>query len=317
MRGKELLEKMDSVNDEYVKAAEAKTGIRKSAWMRIAAAAACLAVVAVSAAALSGRNSDEKINAVNPENDIIASDNKTESGAVPKIEMAAPAADAPEGMRKYINYGGSRYAFLGDGATYNLTAEHLGDSLGVLEYDIQLDPEANGKKDLSATFAIGGTVTEIKSYDPAFRVAVELDGAYYICQKVGNTDGKAMDVSAYFEIAGFGENAEGISIYNHMGTEKLGGISDDITEDFVRGITGAVEAKLTGDQYMEIASAQSNGKSFTVSLELSDGTEYRFYLIPSMDIVMIGDNRYVLPAEFAEKFGSAFEGLVQEPLPAQ
>ena len=80
-----------------------------------------------------------------------------------------------------MNLNGLRYVFLGNGAVYQIPDNQLGDALGTLTYDITADPEANAKKDLSTTFALCGTVYALTGYDTSFRIAVELDGEYYLC----------------------------------------------------------------------------------------------------------------------------------------
>lgn len=53
-------------------------------------------------------------------------------------------------------------------------------------------------------------------YDPGFRLAVEWDGTYYICEKTGHMDGSDLDVTALFEAAGFRETVTDITFFDHF-----------------------------------------------------------------------------------------------------
>ena len=192
MRGAELLDKIGLADPAYVAAAHAppeRGAIRRRGWQALAA---CLALAVVSAAVL------------------VQVHNR--AATLPKLEQVpviSAAADLPGGMRRMMNYAGMRYVFLEGGAAYSLAPEQLGEAVGVLEYDIQADPEANGKKEFSATYALGGTVYLLADYDPAFRVAVEQDGLYFICQSVGYTQGGDIDPGEYFQKARFPKIVDG------------------------------------------------------------------------------------------------------------
>lgn len=270
--------------------------VHKIHWAKWGAIAACLGFVLVSAFSIK---------------------HFTENGTVPQIEQLAPAAYAPNGIRKLMNYNGSRYVFMGNGATYKLSDKQLKNVLGTLDYDIQADPQANAKKQFSATFALGGTVYEMKDYDPAFRIAVESEGNYYICQRVGLTDNAAMDISEYFEAARFPEIIDEVSIYDHAGTQMLSGVPEKEITALIDVLAQAEPAKLSNEDFQEISRAQKEGNSYQLFFELNDGTTYQLYVIPSLGITMLGDNRYALPENFADDFGYLFDGLSQKMIPAQ
>lgn len=304
MNAKKISEAMNEIDGKYVdESINYKRKSIKHSWAKWGSlAAACLVLITTSVIAMSDSASD---------NNPVSTDNNS----VAQIEQLSPASDSPVGMRKMINYGGMRYAFLENGAIYNLSAEQLGEVLGILEYDIQANPQENAQKEFSATYALGGTVYKMADYNAEFRVAVEWEGNYYICQRTGFTDNTAMDVSKYFEKADFPNAIEKILICDHAGKANLGEISEK--EAFVNMLTQVSPVKLSGEQYQEIAEAQNSGKSFMITFELKDSTRYGLYVIPSLNIAMVGDNRYTLPQEFADEFGSMFDGLNQQPLPAQ
>lgn len=297
MNTKEFTKAMDKIDDKYItEAISYQKNAKALNWKKWAVIAACLGIAVISAFTLN-----------------YFSENQT----VPQIQVAVPAQDSPFGMRKIMNYGGYRYVFMENGTAYALTSKHLDGVLGTLEHDIQSDPKNNSKKDFSSTFALGGTVYKMTNYQPDFRVAVKWEGNYYICQSVGLTDNTSMNIAEHFKAAGIPEIVNEISVYNHLGTELLAEIPAKEITPLIDTLSKAQPADLTDEEYQQIGKAQKEGESFQLFLTLNDGTIYKLYVIPSLEITMIGDNRYILPNEFSESFGHLFDGLIQQPLPAQ
>lgn len=189
--------------------------------------------------------------------------------------------------------------------------------LGTLEHDIQADPQSNAGKEFSATFALGGTIYELEDYDSDFRIAVEWEGNYYICQNVGLTDNTPMDIREHFEAAGFPDTINEISIYDHAGNEMLADFPSEEIGVLIDTLAQSTPADLSNEEYQQISKAQNEGQSYQLFFSLNDGTVYHLYVVPSLGIAMIGDNRYALPESFAENFGHLFNNLSQKPLPAQ
>ena len=48
---------------------------------------------------------------------------------------------------------------------------------------------------------------------------------------------------------------------------------------------------------------------------LKDSTSYTMYVIPALSIVSAGDNRYLVPEEYAQDLKNVFSELPQTPLP--
>ena len=282
MNAKRVSDALSELDPQYVQEALQYKGRSKALrWRKWGAAAACLVVVV--ALVLGGTS-------------IFARE------SLPQLQPAAPAAD--------------RYVFLENGAAYSLSAQQLKAALGTLDYDIQADPQANGKKEFSTTFALGGTVYELADYDPAFRLAVEWEGNCYLCQRTGQTDNSPMDAAEYFASARFPERIERVSIADHAGAEVLAEFPGGEISTLIGALAQAQPAALAEEDYLAIARAQTEGASYQLLLELNDGTTSSLYVLPSLQIAMIGDNRYALPDSFSEKFGDLFEGLTQGPLPA-
>ena len=202
------------------------------------------------------------------------------------LQQVAPGMEGPSGMRKTMNYNGARYVFLENGAVYDLKPSSLSASLGTLEYDIQENPKQYSSTELAASFAVGGTIYEIRGYDPLFRLAVEWEGQYYIAQCVDMLDDSEILLSDYFETAGFYDTTEQIRIYDHAGRSVLAelfwwGYGTNAGTASPIGAAG-----LTDVQYQKIARAQRSGESFLLSFQLKDGTSYEMRVIPSLLIVL-------------------------------
>ena len=237
-------------------------------------------------------------------------DTATAETQVPTVSVAAPGEESPMGPRKIFNWNGCRYAFLENGAEYTIRDELLGEPLGTLIWDIPADPEVYGQADLAATFALGGQIRPVCFYDPAFRVAVELEGRRYLAENVDTLEGEP-DYMAYYETAGF--DLVSLEIRDHMGREVLSVVEDP--EPLLESVFASRPVALSDGDYEAIGRAQTEGKSFLLVLNLRDTTRYTLYLIPELRISMIGDNRLMLPEDFYDRFGSLFAELTQPPLP--
>lgn len=290
MRGSELLDKMELVDPCYVEEAD-RPKIHRIPWRAWGAAAACLLLAAVSVVVYRGSHRP----------------------TVP-IRQIQTAAVPSNGPRKTLNYDGGQYVFTENGSTFALTEDHLGEALGRLEYDILADREANAARDYAATFAVGGTVYRMKGYDPLFRVAVEFEGNWYICERTGRTDGSPLDPAALFEAAGFDRNVTEIILFDHFGREELGRLSGKEAGKLVALLAQISPASLEREDYEAIAKAQNGGESFLVEFRLADTTRYKLYVIPSLSIAMVGNGRYALTEEFHSAFDPVFESLVQTPV---
>lgn len=231
------------------------------------------------------------------------------------IQQVTVGADSPNGMRKFMNYDGLRYVFLENGATYDLEADQLSQSVGTLEHDIGQDPERYSTMEFASTFAVGGTIYEMKGYDPAFRLAVETDGYYYICQSVNTVDNAGLELDTYFKTAALEERVKRIQICDHAGRESLAEISGHEVQEMLSIISCSTQAELTDEQYQQISKAQRTGGSFLLKCRMNDGTTYQMYVIPALSMVMAGDSTYILPDAFSEKYGSIFDDLEQPSSP--
>ena len=294
MRGGELLDKMELVDPAYVAAADCAPKLRKVPWKAWSAVAACLLLAAISAVVFQAYHRP--------------------IAPICQLPMMGAASDIPGGPRKFLNYNGCQYVFIENASPFALTQAHLGEPLGQLEYDILADREANSARDYAATFAVGGTIYRMTGYDPDFRIAVEFEGNYYICEKTGHTDGSALDPAALFQAADFKKNVTEIILYDHFGREELGRLSGKDAKRLVELLAQASPASLTGEDYEAIGKAQKSGESFLLAFQLADTTRCKLYVIPSLSLTMIGNGRYTVPDEFHPAFDSVFDALGQTPV---
>lgn len=232
------------------------------------------------------------------------------------IRQIAPGADSQNGMRKMMNYDGFRYVFLENGAVYDLDASALSRPLGTLNYDILQEPERYGSAEFAANFAVGGTIYQMDGYDPAFRLAVEWEGQYYIAQCVDTLDHSILELQDCLKAADLKNRTEEVWICDHTGRSVLCTRTGDDMQALLVLLTQAAPAELTKDQYQEIARAQRNGESYQLVFQLRDGTTYIMYVIPALSIVSAGDNYYLMSGEYAQKLSDAFSALPLVPLPA-
>lgn len=294
MRGGELLDKMELADPAYVAAADGAPKLRKVPWKAWGAVAACLLLAVVSAVVFQAYHRP--------------------IAPIRQLPMMGTASDVPGGPRKFLNYNGCQYVFIENGSPFALTQAHLSKPLGQLEYDILADREGNSARDYAATFAVGGTIYRMTGYDPDFRIAVEFEGNYYICEKTGHTDGSALDPAALFQAADFKRTVTGIILYDHFGREELGRLSGKDAKRLIELLAQASPAFLTGEDYEAIGKAQKSGESFLAAFQLADTTRYKLYVIPSLSLTMIGNGRYTVPEEFHPAFDSVFDALGQAPV---
>ena len=288
-----------------------ETAPKKSIMMPVVFAVACVAAAAVCVISITGKQSL-------PQDDILTETTviTTEAKKPAQIMQIAPSSDAP-GMRKFLVYDGNRYAFLENGATYSFEDGELSDKLGTLETDYMANPDENKNIDFATTFALGGTAYSMNSYDSEFRIAVEYDGNYYICENVDTLDNSPVDLKAYFEQADFYNKVSAINIYDHFETVEVNAIPDTDIKAMLEELTNSTETKPSNDEYQQIGEAQNSGKSFIIAFQLTDSTEYKMFYIPSMNIASIGDNKYRTTPEFNDKFGNLFTEQTNTEVPAQ
>lgn len=133
--------------------------------------------------ALSGCNKDVKVSEIDVENKPVSRSIAVEPTAEEDTPVSSSteentqqsqsqlSADAPVGMRKFLNYNDFRYAFVEDGKSFDFSSLTLGDELGTLEYDIvagMASGQSVSDKEFSASFAVGGKLYAHPDYDRHF-----------------------------------------------------------------------------------------------------------------------------------------------------
>ncbi len=209
----------------------------------------------------------------------------------PEISPQAPQETSPMGMRRFMTFENHRYAFLDSqaGVTFEEQPSNL---LGELSVDLIASPELSATENLGTTFGLGGTVYQIPNVDPLFRVAVLVDGEYHVAQNVSGMDETALDLPTYFEAAKFNEVATSSEVYNHMQTSVVKSLSGDETHALLDIVVTGTPTVLTSEQFEALAQKQFDDESYLVKVALSDDTVFEFYIVPTLDLVSVGDHYY-------------------------
>ncbi|EGL15123.1 MULTISPECIES: hypothetical protein [unclassified Paenibacillus] len=240
--------------------------------------------------------------------------------ASPQILQQAPSA-SPTGIRKFLTYNGYRYAFVDDGAPFKFTGTEPVKSLGTLVVDLNRETGKNTEdsdveKDYAATFAVGGELYEIPAYPSHFRIAVRYEQNFYLAEIVAKVNDSAITAKDYLDMSNLKEHVQDIHILNHAGNDILKKMTDPVSvKSIIEGLYAAKTADLTNRDFKGIAEAQSQGKSYQLKFNLTDGTSMAMYIIPEFKIVSMGDAYYQLPDRFLDQSGDTFKNLKQDALP--
>lgn len=209
---------------------------------------------------------------------------------------------SPMEMRRFFNYNGLRYAY-----ESNLIPDQyleLENEVAEITADLSTDPEKLAAADLAGTFLPGSKIYSIKGQSPDLRLAVSDGEKVYVCQVTDTLSGEGLDLASFFQNTGIFENTLEIIVFDHFGQELLKELDQTAAQQLLSLMEDAQKAKLSNEQYEQIGAMQTNGKSFSVECSLNDGTQYQFYAIPELGLVMVGDNIYELTAEGKDAFAS-------------
>lgn len=201
--------------------------------------------------------------------------------------ITAPQQTSPMGMRPMMTIDGNRYVFLNNGEAFKLEESQLG-------------KEISKQND--------GTLFELTNYAPAFRMAFESNGEFYICENVGKADDTPIDIKEYLQAANLQQHIMFTDIFDHMGGSILSMLEKEDSVKLLDALTHAKVATLETSDYEAIAKAQTEGLSYRVEFSLDDHTTFTSYIIPSMNYITIGDYTCVLE-DLDDQIGSYFEGL--------
>ncbi|WP_168118869.1 hypothetical protein [Paenibacillus sp. HB172176] len=213
------------------------------------------------------------------------------------------------GLRKFLNYNGFRYEFLDNGDAFNLSGAELGEKLGTLDYDLSRTMSSPGSaalqsRNFATTFQAGGMLYAMKSYDPAFRLAVEKDGSYYVAQLAGKADNSIMDAAELMKHADLNRLTKQVEIYNGNGATLLQRVdSRKMIESWIRELSKSEAAiDLTDTQQEAIANAEHEGGSYQLKFQLRDGTSIRMIVLPKLGLITIGNGKYYPTESLLENF---------------
>lgn len=324
-KAKKLFRSIGDVDDDLVEEASQAKSKRKPFYpllvKLVAAAAAVALIVGVGVTQLPGLLSGGSVTQILPA-----------AGADTVAPFSSPEVRGPSSPtsnpRPFFNYNGYRYAFRANVMSnlpiaYNLTAFDFQKSVGTLEYDLAAvmtgasSEQELAERDYAATFALGGTVWELPGYNPGFRLAVELDGIWYIADVVGRVDGEPLGAKYYIDTAKLDKQVSQILITPLNYGDILGTIDGETASKLLAELKNASPANLTNEEYEAFARIQSQGGTYTLVVQLKDATSVEMLITPELGIISIGDDKYHLTDRFVADYGSLFEGLEHIAPPMQ
>ncbi len=230
-------------------------------------------------------------------------------------EQPTPPASSMGTVRNFFNLDGLRFAYHSDVTEENASNFVKGDMLGELTKSANEWTEDQYTENLYSNLDKGAKLYAIDGYDNTYRIIVEQGDKLSIYQSVANSDDSNLDLANYFTAADFSNNVEQIDIYDHMGINSLKSLDAATAKDLLDKIALSQPAQLQDADYQNIASAQSDGKSFLLKAKLSDGTSTDMYVIPQLNIVMVGDGKYTIDQTLAGEISDIFTGLEQSAPP--
>ena len=221
------------------------------------------------------------------------------------MEQENPSYGQQVGVRKFMNYKGYRYVFLEE-IPQNIDFSSLTNQLGQLESLLIFGETTDTAKEYATTFAQGGTIWESKDYNPDYRVVVEHEGQYYLCENVGRSDDTYFDLAHFFEAADFGERALGIEVSRRIDGIFITELDQQTSKALLEDISKSRFLETDQIPYEELASDEAREKSITLKILLSDETSLEIFATPSLRILSIGDNYY----QISEAVQESLKGIM-------
>lgn len=286
MKNEKFLELLNNIDDKYILEADRKKRKNSKRNLLLTIAASFVLVFGITL-----KNGTIN-NIINYENNL----NK----------MSSPSSEP----RRILQYNKNIYEFLEN--ENSVKKEDLDKELGEIKFDL-LEDEKNYNKDLSATFGIGGKIYSLKEYNKDFRVAVVYKNKIYICEKVDEID-KKVNIEEYFKNANLINLTKYIEVYDHFGMEKQKVVEGELAKELLSSLEKSEDIILSDEDYEKIASAQGNGGSFLLKAVLKDKTTFDFYILPELQLVMIGDNTFKITDSAKEKILNLTKDINKENL---
>ena len=211
-----------------------------------------------------------------------------------RFPVSTPSLTAEAGMRKFMNYNGYRYIFLDDVAEMSIAPASLLKSLGTLDIALDTNGKVNPTTPFSSTFAIGGTIWQLREYNPNYRVVVALNDQYYLCEKVGRSDDGFFDLSQFFEDANLYNRITNIDITSRTENTSISTLNAQDSSSLLKLIAESDFLLPSTIDYELLFSEASRLEALTLTLHFNDATQMMFFLTPSQNIISIGDSYYLI-----------------------
>lgn len=218
-------------------------------------------------------------------------------GSTQNVSLVSPPQSTSEmGMRKFFNYEGNRYAILD--SEYSPDKVELGKELGVLKIEMVQGDMETLEADFATTFGVGGKIYEIRGYNKGFRVLLEHEGSYYMAENVGKVSGEVFDLKEYFDVSNLIGNYKSMAIHDPMTRDKAKDVEVELGKEILEEIKNSSTKDLTDDEYMSIASAQTNGDFGLIVTTLKDGSYVEMFIMPELGYISVGDETFKLSDNF-------------------
>ncbi len=209
-----------------------------------------------------------------------------------------PPASQDAFLPKIAIYNGNNYLLTNDSdIDETIIGEKLGDSSGFIDFNQNFD-QALLTTDFANSFSETAEFYSVLGYDDGFRIAIFADGVYYILESINIS---ADNIKDHADII------SGATIKNISGTTELSTVSKDDVIKMLDAFSKTTKAELSNEEYENIAGVQSEGKAFQLCINFSDNTATTFVVMPSLNLVSIGQTYYTsqtLNEDIAEYFNS-------------
>ncbi len=213
---------------------------------------------------------------------------------------APPMSDAT--FPQFVIYNSTSY-IMSDNMHFleEMIGEEIGATTGYIDFAGQFD-EALLTQELANSISPDAVFYTMKNYSEDLRIAMSVLGTYYI---LDSTSIDAADIAAYSPYV------TGGTVYSATGINELGTISKEDATKLLDIFSKTAPATLEDADYEQFGKLQSEGKAYTVNINLEDGTHVSFFTMPEVNLVSISQE-YHTSESFNDDVGFVFADMPQE-----
>ncbi len=218
---------------------------------------------------------------------------------------SAPRISADASFPQYVIYESRAYHLTHNDISQILNetvGELIGENSGYIDFMGGPD-ESLMSQELANSISEQATYYNMHNYNDDFRIIVEFDGNYYVCES---------NIITPENILSYTSNLENATVLSLHETVEYKDVSSDELAQLVEIFSELQEAELTNTDYEAIAQAQVDGKAYWLKGFYNDTTHTSFLVIPELSLVSIG-NQYYTSETLQQDIAFVFDGLPQEP----